>query len=102
MGALSGVPSRRFGIPGRRARASWTPPPPLHTLAHLREPGTPPLGPARTKERQSMFGKLIKKVFGTKHERQMKKLQPIVDRTPWIAELRGKGLMQAIETVEPA
>jgi preprotein translocase subunit SecA len=27
-----------------------------------------------------MFGKLIKKVFGTKHERQMKKLQPIVDR----------------------
>ncbi len=28
-------------------------------------------------------------------------LQPIVDRTPWIAELRGKGLMQAIETVQP-
>lgn len=28
-------------------------------------------------------------------------LQPIVDRTTWIAELRGKGLMQAIETVQP-
>ena len=28
-------------------------------------------------------------------------LQPIVDATPWIAELRGKGLMQAIETVQP-
>ena len=28
-------------------------------------------------------------------------LQPVVDRTPWIAELRGKGLMQAIETVQP-
>ena len=28
-------------------------------------------------------------------------LQPIVDRTPWMAELRGKGLMQAIETVQP-
>ena len=27
-------------------------------------------------------------------------LQPVVDRTPWIAELRGKGLMQAIETVQ--
>ncbi len=28
-------------------------------------------------------------------------LQPVVDRTPWIAELRGKGLMQAIEIVQP-
>ena len=27
-------------------------------------------------------------------------LQPVVDRTPWIVELRGKGLMQAIEIVE--
>ncbi len=28
-------------------------------------------------------------------------LQPTVERTPWIAELRGRGLMQAIETVQP-
>ncbi len=28
-------------------------------------------------------------------------LQPVVDRTPWIAELRGRGLMQAIEIVAP-
>ncbi len=28
-------------------------------------------------------------------------LSPVVERTPWIAELRGKGLMQAIETVQP-
>lgn len=28
-------------------------------------------------------------------------LEPVVERTPWIAELRGKGLMQAIETVHP-
>ncbi len=28
-------------------------------------------------------------------------LAPVVARTPWIAELRGKGLMQAIETVQP-
>ena len=28
-------------------------------------------------------------------------LQPVVDGTPWIVELRGKGLMQAIEIVEP-
>jgi 4-aminobutyrate aminotransferase len=28
-------------------------------------------------------------------------LQPVVDHTPWIAELRGRGLMQAIEIVEP-
>ena len=28
-------------------------------------------------------------------------LQPVVDRTPWLVELRGKGLMQAIEIVEP-
>ncbi len=28
-------------------------------------------------------------------------LQPAVDRTEWIAELRGKGLMQAIEMVQP-
>ncbi|MDH3754649.1 MAG: aspartate aminotransferase family protein [Acidimicrobiia bacterium] len=28
-------------------------------------------------------------------------LGPVADRTPWIAELRGKGLMQAIETVQP-
>jgi len=34
---------------------------------------------------------------------QMKaRLTPIVERTDWIAELRGKGLMQAIETVHPA
>ena len=29
------------------------------------------------------------------------RLGPVVDRTPWIAELRGRGLMQAIETVHP-
>jgi len=34
-------------------------------------------------------------------ERIVSALQPIVDRTPWIAELRGAGLMQAIETVQP-
>jgi len=28
-------------------------------------------------------------------------LQPVVERNPWIAELRGKGLMLAIETVQP-
>ncbi|MXW60405.1 MAG: aspartate aminotransferase family protein [Acidimicrobiaceae bacterium] len=28
-------------------------------------------------------------------------LAPIAEKTPWIAELRGKGLMQAIETVHP-
>ena len=28
-------------------------------------------------------------------------MRPVVDRTPWIVELRGKGLMQAIEIVEP-
>ncbi len=28
-------------------------------------------------------------------------LQPVVDSHDWIAELRGKGLMQAIETVQP-
>ena len=28
-------------------------------------------------------------------------LQPVADRTPWIVELRGKGLMQAIEITDP-
>ena len=28
-------------------------------------------------------------------------LAPVVEATPWIAELRGRGLMQAIETVHP-
>ena len=28
-------------------------------------------------------------------------LRPVVDATPWIAELRGKGLMQAMEFVHP-
>ena len=28
-------------------------------------------------------------------------LRPVVDRTPWIVELRGRGLMQAIEIVAP-
>ena len=28
-------------------------------------------------------------------------LAPAIERTPWIAELRGKGLMQALETVQP-
>ncbi len=34
-------------------------------------------------------------------ERFRAALQPVVDRTDWIAELRGRGLMQAIETVHP-
>jgi len=34
-------------------------------------------------------------------ERFADALQPVVDATPWIAELRGRGLMQAIETVQP-
>jgi 4-aminobutyrate aminotransferase len=34
-------------------------------------------------------------------DRLVAALQPVVDSTPWIAELRGKGLMQAIETVHP-
>lgn len=29
------------------------------------------------------------------------RLAPVVERTPWIGELRGRGLMQAIETVHP-
>jgi len=29
------------------------------------------------------------------------RLAPVVERTPWIAELRGRGLMLAIETVQP-
>ncbi len=33
--------------------------------------------------------------------RLRERLDPIVDATPWIAELRGKGLMLAIETVHP-
>ena len=34
--------------------------------------------------------------------KQMKdRLTPVVESTDWIAELRGKGLMQAIETVHP-
>jgi len=28
-------------------------------------------------------------------------LEPLCERTPWIAEIRGKGLMQAIETIVP-
>ena len=28
-------------------------------------------------------------------------LAPVVERTPWIAELRGRGLMQAMEMVQP-
>lgn len=34
-------------------------------------------------------------------ERLTAALGPVVARTPWIAELRGKGLMQAIEIVQP-
>jgi 4-aminobutyrate aminotransferase len=34
-------------------------------------------------------------------KRLVEGLTPVVDATPWIAELRGKGLMQAIEMVEP-
>ncbi|MEM7337928.1 MAG: aminotransferase class III-fold pyridoxal phosphate-dependent enzyme [Actinomycetota bacterium] len=33
--------------------------------------------------------------------RLAERLGPVVDATPWIAELRGKGLMQAIEMVQP-
>jgi len=34
-------------------------------------------------------------------EHMQKRLAPVVDDTDWIAELRGRGLMQAIETVHP-
>jgi 4-aminobutyrate aminotransferase len=34
-------------------------------------------------------------------ERLVNHLAPVVDTTPWIAELRGKGLMQALEFVHP-
>jgi len=30
------------------------------------------------------------------------RLAPVAERTPWIAELRGRGLMQGIETVHPS
>ncbi len=33
--------------------------------------------------------------------RIVERLGPVVDATPWIAELRGRGLMQAIEMVHP-
>ncbi len=34
-------------------------------------------------------------------QRLAERLSPVIDRTDWIAELRGKGLMQAIEMVHP-
>ena len=34
-------------------------------------------------------------------QRLVDRLGPVVDATPWIAELRGRGLMQAIEMVQP-
>ncbi len=34
-------------------------------------------------------------------QRLTERLAPVVDETPWIAELRGRGLMQAIEMVHP-
>jgi 4-aminobutyrate aminotransferase len=34
-------------------------------------------------------------------ERLTAGLGPVVDRTPWIAELRGRGLMRAVEMVHP-
>jgi len=34
-------------------------------------------------------------------ERLVAGLAPTAEATPWIAELRGRGLMQAIETVQP-
>ena len=34
-------------------------------------------------------------------ERLHARLAPVIDETDWIAELRGRGLMQAIETVHP-
>ncbi len=34
-------------------------------------------------------------------ERLTERLAPVVDDTPWIAELRGRGLMQALEMVHP-
>ena len=37
----------------------------------------------------------------TMGRRLVEGLQPAVDRTEWITELRGKGLMQAIEMVQP-
>lgn len=37
----------------------------------------------------------------TMGKRLSQRLEPVVDRTPWIAELRGRGLMVAIEIVHP-
>ncbi|MGI9621260.1 MAG: aspartate aminotransferase family protein [Acidimicrobiales bacterium] len=34
-------------------------------------------------------------------QRLTEALDPVAERTPWIAERRGKGLMQALETVQP-
>ncbi len=34
-------------------------------------------------------------------QRLTERLAPVVEQTPWIAELRGRGLMQAIEMVHP-
>ncbi len=34
-------------------------------------------------------------------QRLTERLLPVVERTPWIAELRGRGLMQALEVVHP-
>jgi len=34
-------------------------------------------------------------------EQMVARLGPVAEATPWIAELRGRGLMQAIETVHP-
>src|SRR5690606_36495475 len=70
---------------------AWTPRGAIRTLAPLRthhrlaessDRGPPiPRSSGRARlERPRMFGKLVKKVFGTRHERQQKKLQPLVNR----------------------
>ena len=46
------------------------------------------------------FGNLAVEM-STQDEVLRERLEPVVERTPWIAELRGRGLMLAIETVVP-
>ncbi len=42
--------------------------------------GNPRFPGERAPKERVMLGRFVKKIFGTKHERQMKKLQPLVDR----------------------
>ena len=51
----------------------------------------------------AMLNAFIKKVFGTKHERQMKRMQPLIDRINGL-ESKMKGLAEAdapmLKTIE--